>query len=236
MRRFLLPAAIAAIAATAASTPLAAQVTVSTGTPTEHIGPLGIDSQLGPIPTAIAQTIVAPIGANYLQSFTFYFTNFINGGSLYLDASVYAFDGSQLTGPALFASALFLGTNSLSDVPVTFGTAADPLNILLGPSTTYALVLSAVGGASLTPDGSSVLVGASSTDAYTDGALFFSTDPSAPLTFSEAGYPPDAAFSATFTSAPVTSTPEPASLMLVATGVAGLGGMVVRRRKNARAE
>lgn len=233
MRCFLLTAAIAT---SAISTPLAAQVTVSTGTPTDYIGPLGIDSQLGPIPTAIAQTIVAPAGASYLQSFTFYFTNFINGGSLNLDASVYAFDGTQLTGPALFASALFLGTNSLSDVPVTFGSATNPLNLFLGPSTTYALVLSTIGGASQTPDGSSVLVGASSTDAYAGGALFYSTDPSAPLTFSEAGYPPDAAFSATFTSAPVVSTPEPGSLMLVATGVAGVAGMVVRRRKSRRPE
>jgi hypothetical protein len=231
MRCFLLTAVVAAIAATATSTPLAAQVTVSTGTPTDYIGPLGIDSQLGPIPTAIAQTIIAPVGTSYLQSFTFYFTNFINGGSLTLDASVYAFNGSQLTGPALFASALFLGTNSLGDVPVTFGTIGAPLNIFLAPSTTYALVLSTIAGAPQTPDGSSVLVGASSTDAYTDGTLLFSTDASAPLSFSEAGYPPDAAFAATFTSAPVVATPEPASLMLVATGVAGVGGMVVRRRK-----
>jgi hypothetical protein len=230
MRRLLLTTTVAL----ALSAPLGAQVTVSTGAPTDYLGPLGIDSQLGPIPTAIAQSFIAPAGTSYLQSFTFYFTNFINGGSLNLDASVYAFNGSQLVGPALFASALFLGTNSFADVPMTFGTPTAPLNILLAPNTTYALILSVLSGAVQTPDGSSVLVGASSTDSYADGGLFFSTDASAPLTFSAADYPPDAAFSAAFSSSAVVGTPEPATLMLVATGMAGVGGVVARRRRRVR--
>lgn len=237
MRRFLLTSAIVSALAAPLGGSIAAQVTVNTGTPAEYVGPLGKDSNFGPIPTAIAQTFFAPAGASYLQSFRFFFTNFINGGALLLDASVYQFDGDHLTGPALFTSATVHGTDSFGDETVTFGSPVAPLNVFVSPGTMFALVLSAVDNYGLTPDGSTVAVGGTGFDAYSNGDLFVSTATdapslSAPGGFFAAGDPADAAFRATFTAAPVTATPEPATLTLFAFGLAALGGVAsVRRRR-----
>jgi MYXO-CTERM domain-containing protein len=239
MRRFFLTSAIVSALAAPLGGSIAAQVTINTGTPAEYVGPLGKDSNFGPIPTAIAQTFFAPAGTSFLQSFSFFFTNFINGGALLLDASVYQFDGDHLTGPALFTSATVHGTDSFGDEMVTFGSQVAPLKVFASPGTMYALVLSAVNSYALTPDGSSVLVGGTATDAYPNGDLFVSTaidapSLSAPGGFFAAGDPADAAFSATFTTTAVTPTPEPTSVTLVVLGLAGVGGAGLRRRTSRR--
>jgi PEP-CTERM motif len=226
MRRFLLASAIAAML----SAPLTAQTTVSSGTSPNYFGPLGIDSQGFPA-SAIAQTFVTPSGMNYLQSFSFYLSNSFNGNLLFLQAAVYQFNVDQIAGPSLFASALFNGSgNVIGNDTFTFGNS---LNVALAPNTVYALVLSAIPGAAQTPDGSTVLANLAPGDTYAPGALFYAlstnaADLSAPGGFSALDGTTDVAFSATFTP---TTTPEPATLMLVATGFAGLGGVVARRRR-----
>ena len=233
MRRILVLSAFAS----ALALPLGAQTQVSSGTSTDYIGPLGKDSQGTPL-TAIAQTFLLPTGTNYLQSFTFYLASQLNGNQLFLQASVYQFSGDQLTGPALFASALFAGSgNTGGNDTFTFGnTTTSPLNLFLAPNVTYAIVLSALNGNGSTPDGSTVQANLAAGDTYADGALFYSmvasqADLSAPGAFSSLDGTTDVAFDATFTAAPIVSTPEPATLMLVATGLAGMGGVVSRRRR-----
>ena len=57
--------------AAAAAVPAGAQVTVSTGTPTNGVTPFGLDSDFGSIPTVVAQTFMLPSGA--------YLLNFVQG-------------------------------------------------------------------------------------------------------------------------------------------------------------
>jgi len=227
MRRLLLASAIAATL----SAPLAAQITVASGTSQNYFGPLGIDSQGFPA-SAIAQTFMTPGGANYLQSFSFYLSNSFNGNLLFLQAAVYQFDaGGFLAGPALFTSALFNGSGNVNgNDTFTFG---NQLNIALSPNVVYALVLSSLPGAAQTPDGSTVLANLADGDTYAGGSLFYAlstnaADLSAPGGFTSLDDATDVAFSGSFTP---TATPEPATLMLVGTGLAGMGGVAVRRRR-----
>lgn len=236
MRRFLLiPAVAMALAA-----PAAAQVTVGTGAPDLGIGPLGVDSQnAGFIPTAIAQTFFAPPGASYLQGFTFFLSSFANGGALKLNASIYAFSADHLIGAALFTSPFVNGSDNEAgfDSRTVGGDPAAPLNILLSPGAVYALVLSAFDGNAATPDPSTVLVGATADDTYAGGSLFVSLGSDKTSLFgdgafiSDASFGSDVAFSATFTSAALVSTPEPATWMLMATGLMGVGVFAKRRRR-----
>ena len=183
--------------------------------------------------SAVAQTFTLPATMNYLQSFTFNLSNFFNGNQLFLQAAVYQFDVDRLLGPALFASSLFAGSGNINGSDAfTFGGGASALNLLLAPNVTYALVLSAIPGYNATPDGSTNQVNLGAQD-YTGGSLFFavSTNPadlSAPGGFFSLDGSTDAAFEATFSA---TSTPEPATLVFVATGFAGVGGIAARRRR-----
>ncbi len=226
MRRLLLASVIAATL----SSPLTAQTTVTSGTSQNYFGPLGVDSQGFPA-SAIAQTFMTPAGMNYLQSFSFYLSNSFNGNLLFLQAAVYQFNGDFLAGPALFTSALFNGSgNTNGNDTFTFGNS---LNIALSPNVVYALVLSTLPGAGQTPDGSTVLANLADGDTYAGGSLFYavSTNPadlSSPGGFTSLDGTTDVAFSATFTG---TATPEPATLVLMATGLAGMGGVAVRRRR-----
>lgn len=236
MRRFLLIPAIAM----AFAAPVAAQVTVSTGSPDLGIGPLGVDAaNAGFIPTAIAETFFAPPDGAYLQSFTFFLSSFANGGALKLSASLYAFSADHLIGSALFTSPFVNGSDNEAgfDSRTVGGDPTAPLNIFLAPNTTYAMVLSAFDGNAATPDGSTVLVGVTSADTFSGGSLFLSLAPDNASLFgdgafiSDASFGSDVAFSASLTATRLVATPEPATLMLMATGLAGVGLFAKRRRR-----
>lgn len=232
MRTFCKLSAVA-IALSFSSATLAAQ-SITTGAPTGGFGPLGKDAS-GTYATALAQTFaVASPSGGYLQSFTLFYQSFFQGGGLKLTASVYEFDNTNLKlGANVFMSALFSGTNSSVDEPITFsGTSGSPFNFFLAPGVTYALVLSSLDGYAQSLEGSAVQLGTTDVD-YTGGSLFYSMETSltSPNAFTSLDGQTDAAFTATITDTRVTATPEPTSLMLVGTGLAGLGGFVRRRRR-----
>jgi hypothetical protein len=241
MRRVILSTLIAATMAA----PIAAQqVTVTSGPISTQVGPIGNDID-SPVATVFAQTFSPTGGFNYLQSFQFFlFQGLGPGGSaLALEANAFAFDTDHLVGSALFSPVNFFGTESMSGESVTVGSSEHPLNWFFTPGQTYAIVLSSIGGAPQ-PDHATDYLGA--TDAtFLGGSLFYSimTDP-AHLTdagaFSDAGADfgagpgtLEAAGSATFSTDRVVGTPEPSTVVMLATGLIPLGAVVRRRRRAA---
>jgi hypothetical protein len=240
IRRFLLSILIAA----AAATPLAAQqVTVTSGPISTDVGPVGNDVDLGSIPTVLAQTFTPVGGFNYVQSFQFFMSQgFGSGGSsLALQANIYAFDTDHLVGSGLFSPIDFFGTDAVTEQSVSIGSSEHPLNWFVAPGQTYALVLSTINGGP-PPDHATITVAA--TDAsFLGGSLFYSmvTDPGH-LTdvgaFADAGDAfgsgpgsLEAAGSATFSKTRVVGTPEPSTIVMLATGLIPIGAVVRRRRR-----
>jgi hypothetical protein len=167
-------------------------------------------------PQAEVETFVAPAGGGplYLTRVSVSTFNFFSPAI----AAVYAWNGSDLTGPSLFRTVLaprFIpGISIMPDLPVT-------------PGATYAFAvfLSGPGGSSFTVAPGELVQGGEAyrcreaTGCITHRALIGDPD----------GQPRHyLGFAATFAAAPLV-TPEPATLALTAAGVVVLGAVARRR-------
>jgi outer membrane autotransporter protein len=139
-RFFRAGAGLAALAAALAASPAAAQNIDTTGSAVGDIQPWGV-----PDTATYGQTIVPTSGQTDLKSFTF-FVQQLSGGSVQFKAYVYQWTGTNITGPALFASAEMASPTGAGLLPVTINTG----NVHLTPGLTYALFLTTSGVTNLT--------------------------------------------------------------------------------------
>ncbi len=226
MRQFLLTALVAA----ALTQPVVAQVTIgaarTTSVGTFTGGPGGVRS--------IGQSFTVPTLAPALSSFSLSLTNAFDGANLRFSAYIYRFDAAtrSLTGAAAWSRATVAGSgNDFSFDLRTFDTG----NVLLAPGSTYLFLLTTLGEAVAFPEAGNLL-GASTADGYAGGALWASDAATNAALFaggwSQVDGVADLAFTATFTSATV--VPEPATVVLVGTGLLALGGLARRRGRGAQ--
>jgi hypothetical protein len=205
----------AALAAALSAAPAAAQPFL----PVNTLDGLGLPSIVN-----VGQTITPPAATPLLTGFTFHLGEAYNGANLRLGASVFEFAGGGVVGPALLGIGPVAGSgNALSLDQYDF----DFPGLLLDPTRTYVLLLTATGVADADPNGARNLVGTMQDpltglgDVYAGGTLVLGDDAAALV---DVGF--DAAFDARFA-----AVPEPATVALVAGGLVAMAGIARRRAR-----
>jgi hypothetical protein len=177
---------------------------------------------------SFGQAFVDPSGYQDLDSMTFEIEN-DNGAAFSYQAYVYAWNGTAVTGSALFAS-------PVETMPVTSGfqpiTVATP-NLTLTPGQEYMAFFSVIGeGGSPGP----TFWGAIVPNGYSNGGFAYSAAKNfGQLTSTwSSGGTDDMAFTLVFDNGAQSPVPEPSAAWLFLP-VAAVAGLLVRRRKGASA-
>ncbi len=216
MRPVFLAAAALGAALTAAIPAYAQTIAIPQSASGAEVGPFGADATYGFTTGLIGQSFVAPSAA--LQSFTFYLRDEAGATSApQFRAYVAGWDPLNLTiGPVQFTSALLTAPSSSSYQALTV-----TANTTLTSGLQYVAFLSGV-----TSTSGVVYVATNDAAPYAGGTLVF--DFGAGAIYADATQ--EAAFTAVFAPTAIT-TPEPATVLLLAGGLAGMG--VLARRKRA---
>ena len=215
--RFVLLAASAAIAGAAlAAPPAAAQTLVIAPSPTgAEVGPFGADATYGFTSSLVGQSFLAQNAR--LLSFTFLLRNEV-GATAAPQFRAYLADYDPLNGTigtVRFTSALLTGQAGSSYLPLTV-----TANTALTTGLPYIAYLSGV----MSTSGVNYLA-TNENAPYANGALVYDLGGGSLY----ADLSQDAAFTAVFAPA-ATAVPEPATLALVAGGLAGVAALVRRKR------
>jgi hypothetical protein len=184
-------------------------ITVPPGCCGNYIHPWGTTYVFG-------QTFMAPSDPNTLLQDINVSVFSLNGGQLFYRAHLYAWGGSGTTGNSLFSSAEYEAPGSTSWSPINI--AIGGLN--LTANQTYVFFLQGTSGT-----GEYGQSAGDFNDPYADGRFVYSGDGGA--SWADLGSQYDLAFEANFT-----ATPEPASMLLMATGLSGVAAWRRRRRKS----
>lgn len=208
------------------SLPISAQTTISTGVSTCGSGACGF-SAMGFNPyynrwVSIGQTFTAPGSYQVLQDFSFWLKNDPNTPSpTSLFAYLVVLAGGGQVSQVLYKSGPFTPANG-TETQQTFA----PQGIVLSPNSVYFAFLTGYDPTVATTQLSYVLSDYSS---YAGGSIYSAfDDPLQSTWYPTVGY--SAAFEANLADATV--TPEPATLILVGTGLIGTAVSFRRRRKD----